>query len=609
MKRSLANHTIDIEQITSTLMLDNVELLEQVSLQLHQNFNSYCSCIVEINKSENIAHTLAYACGGEVINNFNYSLENTPCETVRQATNDHCLYTEKVYDLFPEDAFLRECGIESYLGVPLKAHNGEIMGILLSTFEEPLDDTAQLLYCHHVYANIIVHTLRERWLSERSNQLFNQLSHEVSHDNLTGLLNRSCLADKLELMTQQLDQPFSLAFVDIDNFKAINDLYGNYIGDQIIKFTAKNLLRSVPDPNLVFRIAGDEFAFITFSDSPIEMSEELISSISQGYTDSAHQINFSVSIGIARTSNNQVSADQLILNASLALKDCKQYRDTHIQCYDTHLSAQYHRKTQIIEAMRNELEKPIEENSEIYVVVQPIVNNNRTEWNYFEVLCRWDSAEYGSISPIEFIEAAEQSGLIVPLGQRIIELACQAKQILEQGLGYKVKFGINCSANELSDSSQYLSNLLHTIRKYHFTPPEFTIELTETVLLTQSGGIEPILNDIRHSGFTVALDDFGTGYSSLNYIHSYPIDCIKIDASFIRNMMTNKSSEHVVSLIIQLARHLDVDLVAEGVEHLEALNKLYSMGCHQIQGYYFSRPERPLTIIEQWKNLNQIRRA
>lgn len=609
MTRSLATHTIDLNSVISTLMLDDINLLDQVALQLHINFNTYCSCIVEINRHKDTAHTLSYACNGEIIDNYHYPLKNTPCEMVRKSVCDYYLYSEKVHEIFPQDVFLHEYGIEAYLGVPLKTHNGEVMGILLSTFKEPIEDTTQLIHYHRIFANLVIHTLRERWLAEQTNQLFNQLSHEVSHDNLTGLMNRSCLSDRLELITQQLTQPFTLAFVDIDNFKSINDLYGNYIGDQIIKYTAKSLLASVPDLNLTFRIAGDEFAFITYSDNPIELCQNLLKSIHNGYSDSAHQINFSVSIGFARTSNRHITADQLILNASLALKDCKQHRGTQIQCYDTHLSAQYHRKTQLIEAIRHQLEKPINQENEIYVVVQPIVAKDTQEWNYFEVLTRWESKEYGSISPVEFIEVAEQSGLIVKLGQRIIELACQAKQVLEQGLGHKVKLGINCSANELSDSNLYLSHLLNMIDKYQFTPQEFTIELTETVLLAQTGEIESVLDEIRHSGFTIALDDFGTGYSSLNYIHSYPIDCIKIDASFIRNMMNNKSSEHIVWLIIQLAHHLGVDLVAEGVEHQEALNKLYAMGCRQIQGYYFSRPERPLSIISNWKKLNLTRRA
>ena len=197
------------------------------------------------------------------------------------------------------------------------------------------------------------------------------------------------------------------------------------------------------------------------------------------------------------------------------------------------------------------------------------------------------------------MEAAEQSGLIVELGERIVELACKAKLALEKGLGHGVRLSLNCSAHELHNSNRYLQHLLDTIKHYGFKPDEFTIELTETVLLSQTEEVKKILNKLRFLGFKVALDDFGTGYSSLNYIHSYPIDCIKIDATFIRNMHTNETAERVVWLIVQLAKQLNLSLVAEGVEDQEALEKLYDMGCSQIQGYYFSKPDKPQNIINQ----------
>jgi EAL domain-containing protein (putative c-di-GMP-specific phosphodiesterase class I) len=218
-------------------------------------------------------------------------------------------------------------------------------------------------------------------------------------------------------------------------------------------------------------------------------------------------------------------------------------------------------------------------------------------WDYFEILARWNSSVYGSVSPVEFIEAAEQSGLIIELGERIVELACRAKQDLERQLGYKVKLSINCSAHELVDSNRYMNFLTRILEKYDHQATDFVIELTETVLLSQSGREQMVLNSLRYLGFKVALDDFGTGYSSLNYIHNYPIDSIKIDATFVRNMLANTTSEQVVLLIAQLAQLLEVDLIAEGVEDDRALQKLIEMGCHHIQGYFYSRPHNVNELI------------
>ncbi|WP_070969328.1 putative bifunctional diguanylate cyclase/phosphodiesterase [Vibrio sonorensis] len=607
-RNSLTDPVISMGVINDILLLDGAELMDTVTLTLHKQFSSYCTCIIELDRFNYQAQTLSYACYNKLQRDIHYPLKGTPCESVSNSERDFCLYSENVSQHFPEDTYIVEHELQAYLGIPLRTRSGEVLGVLLSTFQSSILADEDVVFYHKLFANLVLHGLRAKWLSARSDSLVNQLSYEVSHDNLTGLLNRSFLSDKLERLTETSPEPFTLAYIDIDNFKSINDLYGNYIGDQIIKFVANTIINSLPEENSAFRIAGDEFAFITHSGDPLKICRKIINRLEEGYTDPSHTIKVGVSIGIARKSDSRLTADQLILNASLALKDCKQQNSTHVQCYDTHLSAQYYRRTMIIDALRNELDKPFGSNSEIYVLAQPIVERNNDSWNYFEILARWNSQALGIVSPLEFIEAAEQSGLIVELGERIVELACEAKLELERGLGHKVRLGLNCSAHELSDSNRYLQHLTKTIDKYGFFPNEFTIELTETVLLSQTNEVRFILDKLRQLGFMVALDDFGTGYSSLNYIHSYPIDCIKIDSTFIRNMLNNDSSERVVWLIIQLASQLGVELVAEGVENQEALEKLYGMGCTQIQGYYFSRPETPLAIVSHHSNILAVKR-
>ncbi|MGF1721887.1 bifunctional diguanylate cyclase/phosphodiesterase [Vibrio kyushuensis] len=591
---------IGLDEVNDTLLMEGSTLLDHVTLKLHQQFQSFSTCIIEFDKLRYHAQTISYACNKSLQPSFHYALKNTPCEFVGKTQASYCLFIEDLAEQFPLDSYIQENHLCGYIGIPLKSQTGEIMGILLSTYDKPIDDPGELLFYHSLLANIIVHSLRAKWLAQRSDSLVNQLSYEVSHDNLTGLRNRSCLADRLEILTQSSTNPFTLAYVDIDNFKSINDLYGNYIGDQVLRFVAKVITEAISENNLAFRIAGDEFAFITYACDPIRICHEIIHSLKQGYKDPSHDISVSVGIGMTRTQEQILTAEQMILNASLALKDCKKATGTKIRCYDTQLSAVYHRKTQVINALRSELAKPKDKPSEIFVAAQPIVHKHNEQWRYFEILARWNSEHLGTISPLEFIEAAEQSGLIIELGERIVQLACEAKLELEKGFGHKVKLGINCSAHELSGSERYIQHLTSTIDSYGFDPHDFVIELTETVLITRGDEVKQILDRLRAFGFTIALDDFGTGYSSLNYLHSYPIDCIKIDATFIRNMLNNQKSERVVKLIIQLAEQLDVALVAEGVETIEALEKLYSMGCLQIQGYYFSRPETPRSIVNNY---------
>ncbi|WMN89899.1 EAL domain-containing protein [Vibrio parahaemolyticus] len=590
---------ISFQKLDEILKLSGSALLNRVILDIHQQVNTHCTCIVEVAHLQHSAHTISVARNDKIEDHLEYPLSGSPCEEVVNDIGENIFFQDHVYRDVSEDKMFREIGIEAYLGLPLKTQNGDVLGILISTFTHLFSalEAQALLELHRFYANVIIHSLREKWVSERSDKLLNQLSYEVSHDNLTGLLNRSCLADTLETLTQQSSRPFNLAYLDIDNFKSINDINGNYIGDQIIKFTANAIQKSLSSPENAFRVAGDEFAFITYDEDPVAVCQQILDIIEAGYIDKSNHISFAVSIGIARASTHISKTDELILNASLALKDCKRHRETRIQHYDTQLSALYHRQTQLIEVIRQQLKTSITDNHELYVVVQPIVDINADRWDYFEILSRWESDILGNIAPSEFIEAAEQSGLIVELGERIIELACIAKQELESQLGYSVKLSINCSAYELLDSKRYINHLTSMIDKYQHCTCDFVIELTETVLLSLSGQEQMVLNSLRYLGFQVALDDFGTGYSSLNYIHNYPIDIIKIDATFVRNMLSNKTSEQVVLLIVQLSQLLNVNLIAEGVEDKNASDKLIEMGCNYIQGYFYAKPSRVSEMI------------
>ncbi|MCY9876530.1 EAL domain-containing protein [Vibrio natriegens] len=601
---------ISFQKLDEILKLSGSALLNRVILDIHQQVNTHCTCIVEVAHLQHSAHTISVARNDKIEDHLKYPLSGSPCEEVVNDIGENIFFQDHVYRDVSEDKMFREIGIEAYLGLPLKTQNGDVLGILISTFTHLFSalEAQALLELHRFYANVIIHSLREKWVSERSDKLLNQLSYEVSHDNLTGLLNRSCLADTLETLTQQSSRPFNLAYLDIDNFKSINDINGNYIGDQIIKFTANAIQESLSSPENAFRVAGDEFAFITYDEDPVAVCQQILDIIEVGYIDKSNHISFTVSIGIARAANHSPKTDGLILNASLALKDCKKHRETRIQHYDTQLSALYHRQTQLIEVIRQQLKTSITDNHELYVVVQPIVDINADQWDYFEILSRWESDTLGNIAPSEFIEAAEQSGLIVELGERIIELACIAKQELESQLGHSVKLSINCSAYELVDSKRYINHLTSMIDKYQHSTCDFVIELTETVLLSLSGQEQMVLNSLRYLGFQVALDDFGTGYSSLNYIHNYPIDIIKIDATFVRNMLSNKTSEQVVLLIVQLSQLLNVNLIAEGVEDKNASDKLIEMGCNYIQGYFYAKPSRVsemLTLI----NKRQVKSA
>ncbi|SIO95854.1 putative bifunctional diguanylate cyclase/phosphodiesterase [Vibrio spartinae] len=593
---------MDLQSISELISITDCSLYQKSTDMLHQATDSNAALLFEINKVKQQKRLLA-ASSTELLNQdlgmhldtlLTYQLEHQP--------HQYYLIPDQVHQRYPHATYLVNHQIEGYLGTMVNhTASDDWIYLFISLTQSPITEPAVLIQWHRLVSQVVMQYRRFQHQTNRTDVLLNRLNYEVSHDDLTNLMNRSFLADTLERLVSASQSQFSftLGMLDINDFKYINDLYGNYIGDQVLRFVAHAISACIQDEQLTFRIAGDEFAFITFDPQPDTICQEILTRIRAGYQDIAHHIRISASIGIARHKEESNNADQLLLNASLALKNSKKVGQPDICCYDTQLSEEYHRKNQVIDALRDALSKNLDEPQELYVVLQPIVRQHQSSWNYFEVLCRWQSQMLGEVSPVEFIAAAEQSGLIIEIGHRVIELACLAKQQIEQSLAQKIRLSINCSAYELNQQDDYIQTLKEQITYHGFYPGEFTIEITETALLSQRQVTRNILRNLRDAGFKVALDDFGTGYSSLNYIHNYPIDCIKIDASFIKNMLCNDTSEKVVSLIIQLANQLDVDLVAEGVEEAQSLARLYEMGCTQIQGYLFSAPLPPEMVIDQ----------
>jgi diguanylate cyclase (GGDEF)-like protein len=588
-----------LARICALLPVERNTLFVQTMSTIHQQYGSASTFLLELNRTHCTGQVLAFAGFDPSGETICHDLNTILLEQINTPKHNYFIEPSAVAEKYPDDVFFHRHPVVSYLSTPITSASGEILGMVISVFNKPITIHNEAIHFQQILSLLISHELRIQRLKERSDMLLEQLNYEVSHDNLTNLMNRSVLSDTLERLISTTTTAFTLVTLNIDSFKSINDIYGTYIGDQVLKTVSQAIIAISENKDLIFRIGGDEFAFITFYSNPISQCEKLLNQLSGGYQDLTNQIRIKVHMGIASRGSEALTADQLLFHASLALKDGKQHSHQYINSYDTRLHQQYHRRTQIINALRDELTEESTLKQNLFVVMQPIVERNQDQWDYFEILSRWLHPEIGFISPVEFVSAAEQSGLVFEFGQRIILLACQAKHAVEQQLGYKIRLSINCSADELMQADNYVSSVITILDTFGFHAEEFTIELTETALLTQREIAQNILAKLRAIGFKIALDDFGTGYSSLNYIQSYPIDCIKIDASFIRNMMTNKTSERLVSLIVQLAKQLKVQLVAEGIEDIVTLEKLYAMECTKIQGYYFSKPIPPELIIER----------
>ncbi|RQW64906.1 putative bifunctional diguanylate cyclase/phosphodiesterase [Vibrio viridaestus] len=590
-----------IKQVTNLIhdMTDDDVYSRAVAL-IHELFSTSLTTVITLDHRGHCSHIRAISS----VFPTNYYLLDELQPIISRHFNSHRkqdhIIPQGISAQFPDSHVLTNNQIEGYVGTTILTDKGEVLGVLISLTKDTITEPDDILDWHNFASQLIIkHAFCLRCQS-KTEGLFQKLNYEVSHDNLTGMMNRSYLADTLERLVSvsQTNLQFTLVLLDIDNFKSINDIYGNYIGDQVLKSIAVAIKSIITDEKLSFRIAADEFAFITFNEEPIKVCETILNTISRGYSNSSLFIKLSARVGLATQLEQQLEADQLILNASLALKEGKN-SSRKISCFNTLLLDQYHRRTLVIEELKNELNKESKSDSELFVVFQPIVHRDRQDWDCFEVLTRWQNARLGTVSPAEFIASAEQSGLMIELGKHILHKACEAKALVEEKIGRPIHLSINCSAQELNQSQNYFETFTNMIREWGFSPCDFTIEITETALLTNNQMVNDILHQLRDAGFKIALDDFGTGYSSLNYVHSYPVDCIKIDASFVKNMLINPTSEKIVKLIIQLAEQLEFDLVAEGVEDNTALERLHAMGCQRIQGYFYSKPLHPTAMIKR----------
>lgn len=309
--------TISMSDINTILLLDGNELLEQTCMLLHKKLNSFCTCVVELNELNRVASTLAYVQEGDLMGDLEYDIKNTPCEQATKADKEFCFYPEKAYNHFPQDPFLVDLQLESYLGYPLKNQQGKTLGILISTFKTPVGDPQPIIHYHKLFSKIIIHQLRAKWLVEQTDTLLNQLSEQTKRDNLTKLYNRFSLSHHLKHLMVNGGDTSSLVLIDINGFKEINDLYGTHIADRVLLHTTQSIQRCFDQVDTLFRIGGDEFAVICNSESVEEFARSLIDVLNAGFCYEAFVLNFSISIGIVSFEDAENGDDLLLKVISL----------------------------------------------------------------------------------------------------------------------------------------------------------------------------------------------------------------------------------------------------------------------------------------------------
>lgn len=417
-----------------------------------------------------------------------------------------------------------------------------------------------------------------------------EIYRQAHFDLLTGIANRSFFMEKLSLAVNSYDEnkPTALLFMDLDLFKEINDVHGHDFGDELL-IKASNRLRSLTkSTDIVARISGDGFAILLNNVVNDEIIDNIITRIFSGFSKSfiIHSISIrcTLSMGVVFFRGDNDDASTLIKKAEHAMFHAKDNGRNSFNYFTQDMQNNVQRQL----FLKKELSTALTSNS-LSVVFQPIVSIKEQKSSKFEALVRWNN-EGEWISPEEFIPIAEEFSLIRPLGEFVLNEACRQLKILKSQGYNDIVFNVNRSVYEIPLNKSENDQWLVVIEQHGLKPHDICFELTESALAPDKRNNERLFNQLRAAGCTIALDDFGTGYSSLSYLRRIPVDYIKIDKSFIRDMSTIKEDNILVSTIIAMSKALEKKVVAEGVETKEQLQQLTELGCDYIQGYYFSKP-------------------
>jgi diguanylate cyclase (GGDEF)-like protein len=414
------------------------------------------------------------------------------------------------------------------------------------------------------------------------------LQYLAYHDELTGLPNRNLLINRIDHSIETAfrnKEQLGILFLDLDRFKTINDSLGHLIGDKLIKQVANRLLQTLRKEDTISRNGGDEFVIVIQhmmnSEEVIGISQKLIENMTDIFDIDSHKIHIGVSIGISLYPNDGTSALELIRNADTAMFSAKKAGGNRLQFYDESMSNQL-RERLIIET---ELHTAISHN-EFYLVYQPQVDCISGKTIGFEALLRWNNTNLGHIGPCQFIPLLEETGLIYDVGEWVLK---NIVEFIRSGQAKDCVIAMNLSALQCGDM-KFVESIKSIISNTGINPAQLEFEITESLLINDFEQTEIFLNEIHSLGCSIALDDFGTGYTSMSYLTKLPIDCIKVDQVFIKDIDTSESLKNIVSAIINMSNSLGLKNVFEGVETMAELNVIKKLNGSVVQGYLYSKP-------------------
>ncbi len=429
-----------------------------------------------------------------------------------------------------------------------------------------------------------LHIIKNR---DKLNQELDSIAH---HDLVTGLPNRLFITEKMKLLIQNSDTKFAVMFIDLDRFKLINDTLGHKVGDLLLKQVSLRLIDSTTTDDIVARQGGDEF-LIMIKGASKEYSQvvatRIIDAFSAPFELNGNELYITPSLGISLYPENGASVDELIQNADIAMYKSKENGKNTFHIFTADMKCETNRKITLENGLRLGTKQ-----EEFIIHYQPKYDLITKQIIGAEALLRWKHPKLGDISPSEFIPIAEETGLIIPLGEWVLRMVC--RQAVEwQSNGYlPIILCVNLSASQFlySDLTKKVEEILNETK---FDPSYLNLEITETQAMENVTESIDMMNTLKKLGVGISLDDFGTGYSSLSYLKKFPIDFLKIDQSFTKEALEDPSNASIIKAIIDVAHCLKLKVIAEGIENQQQLEFLKEFKCDEGQGYYFSKPVPP----------------
>ena len=572
-----------------------------------QAFDHLVECIARILDAKHILlgkllsdntsiRTVAFWSQGSLKPTTVYALAGTPCAHV--LSEEGCEFFNGVRQCFPHCTLLEELGAESYVGIPLRAPDGQLVGLLAVFSSKPLALASYAPEVLRIAAAQAGAEMARRAEEEKRRSSDYRIQQLIYWDSVTGLPNRRYLMERLEEACEQARLRASclgLLYLDLQRFRQVNDTQGHELGDLLLAEIAGRFSEKTEPGEFLARLGGDEFMVLLTDTRPAAMAhaiERYRNSLSAPIQLAERSLSISASVGAALFPRDADNAHTLFQHASIALNHAKQ--DSSRTRFFTATMADELRQHELLQLRFSDaLAK-----GKLSLVFQPQFSLDTGKLIGAEALCRWHDEILGHVSPGIFIPLAEEQGLIRTLGEWVLETACQRLMSWErQDKAFSGRLSVNVSAQQMDDPR--LADHIQRIAT-RVTPGRLGLELTESGLMRNPEQTVRITRALCQAGFSLAIDDFGTGYSSLTYLKRFAADTLKIDMSFVQDMLKSSHDHAIVATIIAMAQTLGMSTVAEGVEEAEQVEALRALGCTGVQGYYFGRPVDGDTFAELW---------